>query len=236
MPRLSARSDEKEAGGTPASYHERVKTEKREAVVSAALEAFLERGYAGCSLQQIAAQAGVSKATLYKRFPTKAALFEAIVPKLWTVVSNPKINVPVGKPRDGLRMFGEELASMARHPKMLAFYRVLISESMRFPELGRGLIDRGKNPYQNNIARYLEIESQSGNLMGWNSARAASQFFGMIVDRLFWPVIVAPEYIIDDREAVAAVEEASATILARYAQEANALGRTRTGGLIVSDD
>jgi AcrR family transcriptional regulator len=67
------------------SYHERIKEEKRTAVIHAAMELFLAQGYERTSLQQIGKRADVSTATLFKRFSTKAALFEAMVEEFWAV-------------------------------------------------------------------------------------------------------------------------------------------------------
>ena len=60
-------------------YHRRVADQNRRAVLAAATALFLERGYDRTSLARVAETAGVSKATLFKQFPTKASLFEATV-------------------------------------------------------------------------------------------------------------------------------------------------------------
>src|SRR5690606_33376975 len=61
------------------TYHRRIAVAKRKAILDAATDLFLEFGYDRTSLAQVAARAGVSKATLFKQFPTKAELFEAMV-------------------------------------------------------------------------------------------------------------------------------------------------------------
>jgi TetR/AcrR family transcriptional regulator, regulator of autoinduction and epiphytic fitness len=60
-------------------YHQRVADENRAAILAAATVLFVESGYDGTSLARVAERAGVSKATLFKQFPTKASLFEATV-------------------------------------------------------------------------------------------------------------------------------------------------------------
>lgn len=65
------------------TYHQRVAQQKRVLIVRAATQLFLELGYDRASLARIAEEAGVSKATLFKQFPTKAALFDAIVIDSW---------------------------------------------------------------------------------------------------------------------------------------------------------
>ena len=53
--------------------------DKRHAVVEAALEEFAGRGYEGASLNTVVRRAGISKGSLFTYFPTKAALFDALV-------------------------------------------------------------------------------------------------------------------------------------------------------------
>ena len=201
------------------SYHERVKGETRRAVIDAAMEVFLELGYAGASLQQIANRAGVSTATLYKRSATKALLFEAVIPEAWLIAGEHQEPVEPGNPLSGLRMVGEEFASICQHPKFLGLYRMFIAEAPQFPELGKAMLERGKIRYVNRIQDYLDSESEAGNLRGWDNARAASQFFGLITDQLFWPILLVSGSSVTSEFAKHAVDEAVSTILARYERE-----------------
>ncbi|BCJ53382.1 hypothetical protein Asp14428_48570 [Actinoplanes sp. NBRC 14428] len=70
------------------TYHQRVAQEKRALIMAAATALFLELGYDRTSLLRIAERSGVSKATLFKQFPTKAALFDAIVTESWSTADD----------------------------------------------------------------------------------------------------------------------------------------------------
>ena len=61
------------------AYHRKIAAENRTAILDSATDLFLELGYDRTSLARVADRAGVSKATLFKQFPTKAELFEATV-------------------------------------------------------------------------------------------------------------------------------------------------------------
>ncbi len=89
---------------TPAtsSYHQRVQQQKRAAILDAATELFLADGYDGASLAKVARAAGVSTATLFKRFPTKADLFDAIVTEHWAQEGQEARMPAAGDPRAGL--------------------------------------------------------------------------------------------------------------------------------------
>lgn len=200
---------------TRVSYHQRIKSEKRQAAVAAAVEVFLEHGYDRSSLQQIASRAGVSTATLFKRFPTKASLFEAIVSEFWKDGTQSGEFPQAGDPWTGLRKIGTDFASFLRQPQLTAFYRVLIAESPRFPELGRLITERGKLPYLNRVSGYLKKEANAGRLQILDESRIARQFLAMISDQLFWPAMLTPDFSASDREAKQAVEEALLTIMSR---------------------
>lgn len=98
-------------------HHRRLAQQKREAITSSATALFLERGYSGTSLARIAEAAGVSKSTLFKQFPTKAALFEAIVTESWQQRSGQApARPPAGDLRAGLVAIGRQYAELVGGP------------------------------------------------------------------------------------------------------------------------
>lgn len=71
----------------------RVRTEaKRDAILEAAAEVFLEAGFEGASMSQIAARAGGSKRTLYGYFPSKEELFVAMAHNVATSFLDPVVD------------------------------------------------------------------------------------------------------------------------------------------------
>ena len=99
-----------------ANYHQRVQWEKRAALLEAAISLFLSEGYNGTSLAKVASAAGVSTATLFKHFPTKADLFEAIVTEYWTIESQEAAMPEPGDPRKGLNNDRTRLRGTANTP------------------------------------------------------------------------------------------------------------------------
>jgi TetR/AcrR family transcriptional regulator, regulator of autoinduction and epiphytic fitness len=199
------------------NYHQRIVREKRTAAVDAAMELFLEQGYDRTSLAQVAKRADVSTATLFKRFPTKAALFEAIVEQFWQVEFKCEGPLPTGNPRAGLRKIGLEYSNRMRRPEMAAIYRLIISEATRFPDLGQMLFDKGKGPFLGWLKIYLQAEIDAGTLTVPNVPQAARQFLATIAGQAFWPELLVPGCGGTDEEAVAVVDEAVSLMLARYA-------------------
>jgi len=201
------------------TYHQRIKQEKRTAVLDAATALFLEQGYDRTSLAQVAGQAGVSTATLFKRFPTKAALLQAIVQAFWEADDPGQGFAPAGNPRTGLRRIGRDYVRRMRRPGMAGIYRLVIAEAPRFPELGRVLAEQGMGACVAGLTAYLEAETAAGTLAVPDAARAARQFLAVIAGQAFWPELLVPGCAGSEADADAAVDQAVALMLARYVRK-----------------
>jgi TetR/AcrR family transcriptional repressor of mexJK operon len=114
---------------------------KHKAITDAARRVFLEHGYTHTSVDAIAAEAGVSKQTIYNHFGDKAHLFRAVMHA--TVAET---GAGMGPPPGGdlaesddldhdLRRFGRQLARSVLAPDIAAMRRVLIAELDRHPDL-----------------------------------------------------------------------------------------------------
>lgn len=202
----------------PSAYHQRVAEEKRALIVQAATELFLELGYDRASLARIAERAGVSKATLFKQFPTKAALFDAIVIDSWA--ENDVADVPpAGDLAAGLTVLGRRYATLVRQPKMTDLFRIVIAELPRFPDLARSHFSQGKLPYFESVRRYLLAERDAGVADLTDPELAATQFLGMISNYLFWPSLLLPDWTVTPARTTAVVDEAVRTMVARYGRQ-----------------
>ncbi|WP_322500318.1 TetR/AcrR family transcriptional regulator [Streptomyces rochei] len=200
------------------AHHRRLAQQKREAITSAAAELFLDRGYDGTSLARIAEAAGVSKSTLFKQFPTKAALFEVIVTESWQRDAGDTAARPqAGDLRSGLTAIGHRYADLIGQPRMTGLFRIVISELPRFPELGRMQFRLGKMPYFASVQHYLESEHEAGNADVPDAESAANQFLGMIANYVLWPRMLLTDWNPTASDIHNAVEEAVQTMLARYA-------------------
>ncbi|UVS80544.1 TetR/AcrR family transcriptional regulator [Actinokineospora sp. UTMC 2448] len=201
----------------PSPYHRRVAEQKRAAIIEAATRLFLDAGYAGTSLAKVAEAAGVSKATLFKQFPTKAALFDAIVTESWTVEDDgDDFRPPTGDLRAGLTAIGRRYVTLLTRPGMAALFRIVIAELPRFPELGKAHFERGKMPYFDSVRRYLDTENALGTAKLDDTELAATQFLGMIANYVFWPRMLLIDWSPDDASIAHVVDEAVLMMEARY--------------------
>jgi TetR/AcrR family transcriptional regulator, mexJK operon transcriptional repressor len=159
---------------------------KRRAILQAAEALFLERGFDGSSVDEVAARAAVSKQTVYKQFESKAALFVAVVQDM-TRQGSDRVQVEMRDPEteagvmDALMGHGERLLNIALAPKLLRLRRLVISETDRFPELGRALYDGGPGRAIAGLAAALRRWADRGLLRLDEPTVAATQFNWLVM-------------------------------------------------------
>ena len=113
---------------------------RRQGILEAALELLSQQGYHGTTMAEIAARAGVARATLYAQFPTKAALLDALLQE--NLLVDLVNHFPATLPEDERMKTSEELECLARQfllsfqdPRRVALLRQILAEGTRFPLL-----------------------------------------------------------------------------------------------------
>jgi TetR/AcrR family transcriptional repressor of mexJK operon len=133
---------------TFADDDERQAARKHRAILEAATTGFLQTGYLGTSMDQVAALAGVSKQTVYKHFADKEHLFTEIVTRTVDEAGEPTADEVMhlrdsGNVEADLRDLARRLLTRVIQPRLLQLRRLVIGEAGRFPELGRVFYERG---------------------------------------------------------------------------------------------
>ena len=154
---------------------------KREAILEAARKVFMEVGFGTTSMDTIAAEAKVSKQTVYNHFGSKEELFAAMI-RYWV---EQKLIVfteaaKQGKPEETLRAMAHQFLDHGSAEQRVSMYRILMGESPRFPELGDIFYKAGPAVVRKFLADYLAEQDKRGALHVENPALAAEQFFGML--------------------------------------------------------
>lgn len=198
------------------SYHREKAAANREAILDAATRLFLENGYDRTSLARVAEQAEVSKATLFKQFPTKAALFEAAVLAVGGTLSGEPVDPPADDFTAGLVQLGCAYAELLVRPEMVALMRTIIAESPRFPELRERTFDFGTLPVLTALGQYLRDAHSSGIAVIDDPDQVSEQFLGMIASSIFWPRLVHGTWSITKDAQEQVIVQAAQTIATRY--------------------
>lgn len=151
-------------------------------ILAVASAEFINHGYAVASVARIASEAGVSKKTIYARYPTKDALLIAVVTDLVSRLHERVIaamSTSEGDPHHMLTSFGTQVARNWAEPEEVGLYRLIISEATRFPHLASIYRD-GMRRFRTTLADYLRQQSDLGTLT-IPDPDAASHQFGMLV-------------------------------------------------------
>jgi TetR/AcrR family transcriptional repressor of mexJK operon len=150
---------------------------KRAAIVAAATALFMERGYAGVTMEAVAASAGVSKMTVYGHFHDKAALFGAVV----RLMSDQMVARLTGLDEAGgardleraLVDFGNALLGLILSPQCVAMSHVLMGMLMKDRALAESFYEAGPSHTNAALARFL-AEAAARGQVAFDSPHAAA--------------------------------------------------------------
>jgi AcrR family transcriptional regulator len=132
-------------------------------ILDAAREIFLDRGLSGASIDEIAVLARAGKPTIYARFPTKEALFTAVVMRsLATALAHVETHVPTGAAiEERLASVGATVLHWALAGDTVGLMRLAIAEARRFPDLASNVHRMVRERGAEAVARLLSEAAQS---------------------------------------------------------------------------
>jgi AcrR family transcriptional regulator len=156
--------------------------EKSAQIRSTATELFLTRGYEAVSVDEIVRAVGGSKTNVYNHFQNKEGLFVAIVKGLCEdlLASFVTIDLSALSVEQGLRSLALALLGILLQDRHLAFQRLIIAETARFPALGRAWYQSGPETSRNIIAQFIEEQQRAGRLRRSDPHQSATLFHDMI--------------------------------------------------------
>jgi AcrR family transcriptional regulator len=148
---------------------------KQEAILRGAVQVFLRTGYEGTSMDRVAAEAGVSKQTIYSHFKDKEGLFTALMEHMTLRRFQAILGMEVlqGEPEILLRQFAEGFLHKIADEEYVALLRLIVAESVRFPKLaklyGATVIQKGRRLMANFLQQHPEL--------GFADAEAVAHIF-----------------------------------------------------------
>src|SRR6516164_4747568 len=134
--------------------------ETRQIIFDAARQAFAADGYAATSTEELARRAGISTRTLYRLFPAKAALFEALcADRLERLLSAVDLQANgEAEIETGLRAALLACADLSLDPEVVALQRMVLQESAAFPDLAATFYKNGISRTIMALARWLRVQ------------------------------------------------------------------------------
>lgn len=175
---------------TPGNF--RTQSERKRAdILDAAIEAFLENGFQGSSMDAISTRAKVSKRTVYNHFQNKEALFQAIVQELFTLISAKQdFSYDPAQPLDAqLTAIARRTVKLFDDPHMRRLLRVIFAESIHSAERISAALQRFQED-EKGLDHWIASAVDDGRFKPVEPKYAAEQFMGLIKATTFWPQLV----------------------------------------------
>jgi TetR/AcrR family transcriptional repressor of mexJK operon len=193
---------------------------KRLAVLEAASRLFVTHGYGAVSMDVVAREAGVSKATLYAHFASKDRLFATIITEACHqgVAAASQLTAADAETdiRAALTGLGDRVLRFLLAPRTLAIHRVVIAEVARFPELGAVFYENGPGRSRGQFTAWLERQTAAGRLAAPDADLAADQFLGLLRGNLYSRALLGIGPPASEDEIGAAVAATVDTFLRAY--------------------
>jgi TetR/AcrR family transcriptional regulator, mexJK operon transcriptional repressor len=165
---------------------------KLKQILDGARAVFREQGFAGASVDDIAKRAGISKATMYRYFPDKSAIY-------WEVMRGDcQLQAELTQTECGGAPIRDRLLKHARHhldfvlsPFSQDIFRAAVAESGRMPEFARHFYDSGPDKRKQMLAPILAEASRCGELDIADPEFAAYQFYSLATAEVFFKSLFA---------------------------------------------
>jgi TetR/AcrR family transcriptional repressor of mexJK operon len=159
---------------------------KRRAILDAARALFLRNGYAGTSMDDVAARAAVSKQTVYKHFVDKERLFTAII--TGDIAATEQLTQSLVDALPDTQNLEHDLREFARRhivevmqPHLVRMRRILIGEADRFPDLAAAWYERGPERAHATFAGWFTALAERGLLRVPDPLLAAEHFNWLVL-------------------------------------------------------
>jgi len=192
--------------------------ERYRRILEAARSHFYENGLERASVDAIAADAGVSKMTVYSHFGSKEGLFQAVVRERTESVVGGVAGVEgldPKQPQEALLAIGERFLALTREDDALGKFRSVYGAAGAQPEACRAFYREGPQRLNGELAAYLRRADAAGTLKVRHPRQAANLFLSMFLGEGHIRGLLMLD-LPDAREDKALLREAVRVFLAAY--------------------
>lgn len=197
----------------------RFSEQKRRQIHEAAAQLFLRQGFEATTMDAIAREAGVSKATVYAHAKNKQELFAAIVRGKSSLVYQTveADDAAALGAEEALRQFARRFLEVIMAPEAQCMYRVVVAEAPRNPELGRIFFEQGPRVVIDRLTAIIACAGTAGQLDVDAPEIAAQEFLGLMQGRFHLPCILGTLGEMTDADRAEAADRVVRTFLRAYA-------------------
>ncbi|MEX1153647.1 TetR/AcrR family transcriptional regulator [Parvibaculum sp.] len=177
------------------THRRAVSDRKRAAILKAALDNFLRNGFSRAGMAEIAREADVSTATLYKHFDSKEALFTAVIKQAAPSASDySAFLAPGDTARDILRKLCKAYLSLQFEHNANALMRIVIAEVPGAPKLAAEMYDVLANRRNDSLMAVMDTMIERGMLKPHDAAFSARLGGGMLKELFVWPALFDADF------------------------------------------
>lgn len=187
----------------------RARETKEEKILAAATELFLEQGYDATSMDQVAARAHASKTTLYTRFPSKEALFKAVIANKCeqSGLHFEPTEFAGASVDDALIEIGGRFLGLICSPEALRVEQVVMSEAPRFPEIAAAYEQEGPERVTQAVTGFFEQAQKSGLIDVPDPRFGAEQFLNALKGPCMHDIVLRQRPALNAEEQARFVEQ-----------------------------
>lgn len=160
---------------------------RRQAMLDAATELFLEKGYQHTTLCDILMHSKGSRSTLYKLFGNKEGLLQTMIQEATDQVWQTVADWHAGDPRlntESLTDLGCRFFKSIMAPNAVATYRILISEGYRIPSITEFFVNSGPECNKAQLIDWFAKAQDAGILVNDPPSLLVEVFLGMVMGDL----------------------------------------------------
>jgi AcrR family transcriptional regulator len=177
-----------------ADFIERRAAAKRDAILAAARARFAQEGLEGASVERIAQEAAVSTATLYRQFPSKLALFEAVMRDGLAMFEATLAAGAALPARERIAQLAQAYATLLDDPLNAGMVRAVFTAAPQSPDVARIFYEKVKSVVAGAFHAAVEAARRSGAVTGSDEPGAAGgHLMGMIEHATLWRRLLANE-------------------------------------------
>lgn len=179
----------------------------RRQILDGARQVFLVNGFRGTSIDQIAAEAAVSKRSLHHLFGSKDALFRSLITEEGARIAAALPSIDRDEPNacSAMRQIGGAVLETLNHPTTVTTLRLIIGTLGHFPRLGEEFLRASLGPTIEQIATYLDLQAASGSIRIDNSRAAAEEFARQCLAHVIERLLVPGQAFLTEAECAALV-------------------------------
>ncbi|MGF1607538.1 MAG: TetR/AcrR family transcriptional regulator C-terminal domain-containing protein [Rhodothalassiaceae bacterium] len=211
------------ANSAPAVRARPRSADKRKAIIDAAGELFLTRGFSGTSMDEVARAASVSKQTVYSHFHNKERLYAACIRRVCNDYFPDAVSIaPDADIATRLSLIGTHFVRLIVSEPAVNMFRTLVAQAAEGPEMAELFYETGPAALKREIEAVLACAIARGELKPCDTDKACGHFAALLKGEMHFRLSLGLPMAVSESDIDAHVADCVAVFLAAYASGSTA--------------